>query len=161
MSLPTLTRRALLAGAGTVVASAALAAPYVSAAHSEEVCSLPVDAAARFEAARAEYRAAAEALYPNIDDWNDRATENGVCLIGLCPPKPVEFTGYGVYEFTLNRKRRNVSPIAALTASESGDGYYWQLCWRRPGENGYRFQGKVHFVRTADVTIKRKIAVLA
>ncbi|HTN60233.1 MAG TPA: hypothetical protein VL147_01605 [Devosia sp.] len=41
----TLTRRALLAGAGTTIASAAIAVPYVNAAHADEVCGLPLDAA--------------------------------------------------------------------------------------------------------------------
>ena len=41
MPSPTLTRRALLAGAGTTIASAAIAGPYVNAAHSNDVCSLP------------------------------------------------------------------------------------------------------------------------
>lgn len=36
MPLPTLTRRALLAGAGTAIASAAIAVPYVNAAHNLE-----------------------------------------------------------------------------------------------------------------------------
>lgn len=44
MPSPTLTRRALIAGTATTVASAALAVPYVNAAHSVEVCGLPVDA---------------------------------------------------------------------------------------------------------------------
>lgn len=42
MPSPTLTRRALIAGAGTAAASTALAIPYVNAAHSNEVCSLSV-----------------------------------------------------------------------------------------------------------------------
>lgn len=41
MPSPTLTRRALIAGAGTTLASAAIAAPHVSAAHSDGACSLP------------------------------------------------------------------------------------------------------------------------
>lgn len=43
MPSPTLTRRALIAGAGTAAASAALAVPYVNAAYSEEVCCLPAE----------------------------------------------------------------------------------------------------------------------
>lgn len=46
MSSPTLTRRALIAGAGTTIASAALAVPYVNAVRADEVCSLPVEATA-------------------------------------------------------------------------------------------------------------------
>lgn len=53
MPSPNLTRRALLAGAGTAVASAALAIPYVNAAHADEVCSIklpePRDGVARIE----------------------------------------------------------------------------------------------------------------
>lgn len=40
MSSPTLTRRALIAGAGTAIASAALAVPYVNAVRAAEVCSV-------------------------------------------------------------------------------------------------------------------------
>lgn len=36
MSSPTLTRRALLAGAGTAIASAGLAVPYMQAVHAED-----------------------------------------------------------------------------------------------------------------------------
>ena len=42
MHSPILTRRALIAGAGTAVASAALAVPYVNAASADELCSAPV-----------------------------------------------------------------------------------------------------------------------
>ncbi|MBN9333275.1 hypothetical protein [Devosia sp.] len=42
MSSPSLTRRALIAGAGTVIASAAMAIPYVNAARASDMCSLPV-----------------------------------------------------------------------------------------------------------------------
>ena len=38
----TLTRRALITGAGTVVASAAMAVPYVKAARAADVCSEPI-----------------------------------------------------------------------------------------------------------------------
>jgi len=43
MMSSTLTRRALLACAGTVAASAALAIPYVNAAHADDVCHFPVE----------------------------------------------------------------------------------------------------------------------
>lgn len=43
MPSPTLTRHALIAGAGTVIASAALAVPYLNAVRADEVCSLRVD----------------------------------------------------------------------------------------------------------------------
>ncbi|MGV8833276.1 MAG: hypothetical protein ACOH2N_14980 [Devosia sp.] len=43
MPSPTLTRRALIAGAGTAAASAALAVPYVNAARSAEVDTSPID----------------------------------------------------------------------------------------------------------------------
>lgn len=42
MTLPILTRRALLAGAGTSIASAVLAAPYVTAVRPDEICSRPI-----------------------------------------------------------------------------------------------------------------------
>lgn len=42
MSSPTITRRALIAGAGTAIASAALAVPALNAVRADEVCSLPV-----------------------------------------------------------------------------------------------------------------------
>lgn len=45
MPSPTLTRRALIAGAGTAIASAALAVPYVNAVRADDVCSLPVETA--------------------------------------------------------------------------------------------------------------------
>lgn len=64
MPSPTLTRRVLLAGAGTAIASAALAAPYVNAAHSIEV-----DASdAQFDAMLAEWRAAYVLACDNYDD---------------------------------------------------------------------------------------------
>lgn len=151
-----ITRRSLLAGFGATLSAAAVGAAIVPVS-AAEVCKLALDPAARFEAARAEYKAAALALYPDINNWNDRATDGGVVMIGLCPPRPVLFDGYGVYEISVGK----ISPIVALAASESGEGYFWQLCWRRPGEAHYRFQGDVHFVRTSDFTIKRKIAVLA
>lgn len=151
-----ITRRSLLAGFGASFSAAAVGAAIVPAA-AAEVCELALDPAARFEAARAEYKAAAMALYPDINNWNDRATENGVVMIGLCPPRPVQFDGYGVYEIKVGK----VTPIVAMAASEGGDGYYWQLCWKRVGEAHYRFQGDVHFGRTSEVTIKRKIAALA
>lgn len=152
-----ITRRSLLAGFGASLSVAAIGAAVVPAVMAGEACELPLDPAARFEAARAEFRAAAQALYPDIDDWNDRATENGVVMIGLCPPRPVEFDGFGVYEIQTGK----ITPIVALAASEYREGYYWQLCWKRVGETHYRFQGDVHFVRTSDLTIKRKIALLA
>lgn len=43
MTLPTLTRRALIAGAGTAIASAAVALPYLNAVRAEDLCSVPVD----------------------------------------------------------------------------------------------------------------------
>lgn len=43
MSPHPLTRRALLAGAGTAVASAAIAVPHVSAAHADDSCELHLD----------------------------------------------------------------------------------------------------------------------
>lgn len=156
MPSPTLTRRALIAGGGTAVASAALAVPYASAAHSEEVCSLAVDPAERFAAAQAEFRAAAEALYPDIDDWIINATDKGAVMIGLVTPKPVEFTGYGVYEIQLGKRR----PIVALAASESGRGYHRQLYWRDQWGND-RFQGDVKFTKPSAFTIIRKIRSLA
>lgn len=59
-----LTRRALLAGAGTAVASASLAAPYVNAAHS-----VKEDAAdAEFHAMLADWRAAYVLACNNYDD---------------------------------------------------------------------------------------------
>lgn len=152
-----ITRRSLLAGFGASLSVAAVGAAVVPTVTAGEVRELPLDPAGRFEAARAEFKAAAQALYPDINDWNDRATEHGVVMIGLCPPRPVEFSGYGVYEIQTGK----TSPIVALAASESGEGYYWQLCWKRVDETHYRFQGNVHFVRTSNFTIKRKIAVLA
>lgn len=150
-----ITRRSLLAGFGATLSTAAVGAAVVPVV-AADVCELPLDPVTRFEAARTEYKAAALALYPDITDWNDRATEIGVVMIGLCPPRPVQFDGYGVYEISIG----NISPIVAMAASEGGDGYHWQLCWRRVGEAGYRFQGEVNFARTSEVTIKRKIAVL-
>lgn len=46
MSSPTLTRRALIAGAGTAIASAALAVPTLNAVRADEMCNLPVETAA-------------------------------------------------------------------------------------------------------------------
>lgn len=42
MSSPTLTRRALIAGAGTAIASAALAVPALNAVRADDVCSLAI-----------------------------------------------------------------------------------------------------------------------
>jgi len=64
----TLTRRALIAGAGTAVASAALAVPYVNAAHSEPVCSLPLSAPVHDPLLHA-----VRAYQSGLDDFN-RAT---------------------------------------------------------------------------------------
>src|SRR5690606_39458818 len=93
-----LTRRALMVGAGTTIASTALAAPYVNAAQADEVCSLPVDPMARYEAAVAELKAAALAIYPDIDDWRINLTNNCVLVFGCGPDRPVEFAGAAVYE---------------------------------------------------------------
>ncbi|HTM76767.1 MAG TPA: hypothetical protein VL133_03965, partial [Devosia sp.] len=82
MSSPALTRRALLAGAGTTFASAALAVPYVNAAHSEEVSATAFDPETRYERAVAELRAAALALQPDLDVWNINRTAMGVLVWG-------------------------------------------------------------------------------
>lgn len=158
MSSTSLSRRAMIAGTGAAVASAALAVPYVNVAHADDVCSLAVDPAERFAAAQVEFRAAAEALYPDIDDWIVNSTATGTVMIGLVTPKPqpVEFTGYGVYEIQMGKSR----PIVALAASESGRGYYCQLYWRDQRGND-RFQGEVKFTKPSAFTIVRKIRALA
>ncbi|MCR6671491.1 hypothetical protein [Devosia ginsengisoli] len=150
-----LTRRALIAGTGAALAGTALAVPYVNVVQADDV-SLPVDPVARYEAAVAEFRAAAEALYSDIADWTVNASDSGVIVFGYRPPKPVEFTGYGVYEIQLRKAR----PIVALAASESGRGYYRQLYWQDQRGND-RFQGEVKFTRPSAFTIVRKIRALA
>lgn len=151
-----ITRRRLFAGAGAALSASALSMALVPAVTAAEVSGAPLDPATRFEAARAEFKAAAQALYPDIHDWNDRATERGVVMIGLSPPRPVEFDGYGVYEIKMGK----VSPIVALAASENGHGYYRQLYWRdQTGAD--RFQGKVKLTKARAFTIVRKIKALA
>ena len=158
MPSTSLTRRALIAGTGAAVASAALAVPYVNAARADDVCGLTVDPAERFAAAQAEFRAAAVALNPEIDDWIVNTTTTGTVMIGLVTPKPqpVEFTGYGVYEIQMGKSR----PLVALAASESGRGYYRQLYWTDLDGND-RFQGEVKFTKPSAFTIVRKIRALA
>ena len=160
MSSTSLTRRALIAGTGAAVASAALAVPYVNAARADDVCSLAVDPAERFAAAQVEFRAAAEALYPDIDDWIINATDKGTVMIGLVTPKPqpVEFTGYGVYEIQMGKSKKR--PIVALALSATGKSYFRQLYWRDLDGND-RFQGAVIRTSPSAFTIVRKIRSLA
>ena len=153
--MTSITRRRLFAEAGAALSASALSLALVPIVTAEEVCGRPLDPAVRFEAARAEFKAAAQAIYPDINDWNDRATEHGVVMIGLCPPRPVQFDGCGVYEIKVGK----TAPIVALAASESGAGYYWQHYWCKDGVD--RFDGKVRSIKSANLIIKRKIKAFA
>jgi hypothetical protein len=101
MTSQALTRRLMLAGAGTAIAAPALAVPVVGAATTTEpVCSLPLDPVEQFEAALAEYRAAAMELVPSINDWIINRTPEAVVVVGLTSPSvhTVSWDGPGVYE---------------------------------------------------------------
>ena len=99
MTSPTLTRRALIAGAGTAVASAALVVPYVAASRAGES---PSAAAMTTEGRKAyhlaEYKRACEELDPMIGHWSvwtDEDTGNQhVCAFHLTG----RYEGDGIYE---------------------------------------------------------------
>lgn len=138
MSSPTLTRRALIAGAGTAVASAALAVPYVNAVRADEVCTLPVAdeieqqgpyPAALHSAAgvRALIRAHQDTLarYEGLLDANDRGRATDVqvsdalgpvndTLEAICRARPLN--GYAA-----ELRRNYLSPILVD---------YTDGCWR-------------------------------
>jgi hypothetical protein len=158
MPLSTLTRRALLAGAGTTIASAAMGASAASVLSNDAI---PRDEAvgplARYQSALAELKSAAEALHPNIERWIETGGEGGRIL--MCVFR-VEYSGYGVYEIQMkNSAGKAVRPIVALTSSEAGVGYLWQHYWSNNGKD--RFQGEPEYIAAADLTIIRKIKALA
>jgi len=152
MPSSTLTRRALLVGAGTTAACAAIAVPYANAVQSAEMGGAAVDPSARYEAALAEFKAAAEALYPDLGTWIVSCGDAGVIA---CAGRPIYFTGFGVYEVEF--AGRTGRPIVALAGSESGDGYFWQRYWVHQD----RFEGQPEFISSDKLTIKHKIKSLA
>lgn len=155
MTSPTLSRRALIAGAGTTIASAALAVPYASAARSTEVCALPLDPTARFDAAAAEFMAAAEALRPGLADWTINVTDTAVMAFAC---REATFAGPGVYEVEMRDfEGKATRPIVALSVSTGQDGYWWQQYWVSQS----RCVGAVHRSRTSELRIIRKIKSFA
>ena len=100
--LQSLTRRSILTGAGTAIAAIALAAPVIAAPAIEpNVCSVSIDPFEQFEAALAEYRAAALKLVPSINDWVINRTADAVVVCGLTMKtgqQSVAWDGPGVYE---------------------------------------------------------------
>lgn len=102
MPSPTLTRRALLTGAGTITASAALAVPFIDATHSGEFARVPGEPAladrARMVAAVVELRAAMHEVYgvwPQIS--NQLLTRGGIVSMG-CLPDPTDHLCWYVSE---------------------------------------------------------------
>jgi hypothetical protein len=97
-----LTRRSILTGAGTAIAAIALAAPVIAAPAIEpDVCSVSIEPFEQFEAALAEYRAAALELVPSINDWVINRTADAVVVCGLTMKtgqQSVAWDGPGVYE---------------------------------------------------------------
>ncbi|MET3925967.1 hypothetical protein [Devosia sp. 2618] len=98
MPSPTLTRRALIAGAGTAVVSAALAAPYVNAVRGDEVCSIGADPRERMIVAVAELRAAMTEYYGRpVQVRTDLMTKGGVAVFG-CLLDPRDYINWYVDE---------------------------------------------------------------
>ena len=97
-----ITRRAMLTGTSTAIAAAALAVPVVAAATVEpDACALATDPIDRYEAALAEFRAAAIALLPAINDWVIHRTDNAVVVAGMHSSRgqhSVRWDGPGIYE---------------------------------------------------------------
>lgn len=93
---PTLTRRALIAGAGTTVASAALAIPYVSAVSSTPADTLTAEQRRDFHLA--EYKRACEEVDPFIRSWTDM-NHTDACGGGTISFRiSGQYEGDGVYE---------------------------------------------------------------
>ncbi|MHA6690563.1 hypothetical protein [Devosia sp. A449] len=98
MPSPTFTRRALIAGAGTAVASAAIAVPYVIAAHSAEVCGLPVDTASNLDAEIHTLFADWRATYVLANDSRDDAALEKLWAIEdqMAALRPATVTGFAI-----------------------------------------------------------------
>lgn len=91
MPSPTLTRRAMLAGAGTTLASAALTAPYVSTVRS----AIDADAVdAEFYAMLADWRAAYVLACDNYDD--DECEKLRAIEDRMGPMRPTSAAGFAI-----------------------------------------------------------------
>lgn len=126
MLSPTLTRRALIAGAGATLSAAALGAAIVPTVAAGDVCAIETTPQSRYDRAVAELKAAALALRPDLDQWKITQTDVGVLVWGYssveaAKPLTVRWDGDGVYETIDDKGRRHERNVWHITRAPSYD----------------------------------------
>ncbi|MBE0580825.1 hypothetical protein [Devosia sp.] len=116
-----MSRRALLAGLGTATASAALAVPAIAAIQPGEAGPI-LTPRERLDQAIAEFKAAYEAIYDDVDDWI--MVGHGDIPIPRVKPKPVLWSGDGRYEVE-NGSRRPVYWLTREPRYDDNNGERW------------------------------------